>query len=228
MPVVTRLMKRKRRSRIFDEIYGVHRFRITKFLTRQDVKSLWVCSTAVHKLLLRYIMDVQYIIPNRTWGNEVFTWSADCVRLECVRKMHLDEEFDDRLSPDMLPTRLTFLRFGNEFNQPLDKGVLPDGLPVLRFGHMFNQPLEKGVLPNGLTNLTFGHSFNHTLKNGVFPEGLQHIRFGLGFDQPFETFRQPGYIPASVVTVTFARNYDLPRGHLQKCPFFCRRGTLLG
>ena len=53
-----------------------------------------------------------------------------------------------------LPPLITHLTFDGDFNQRLSPGVLPWSIRHLTFGSEFNQPLATGVLPSNLIELT--------------------------------------------------------------------------
>ncbi len=61
------------------------------------------------------------------------------------------------------PLTLKILRMPYYHNQPLVPDLLPTNLHTLQFGNDFNQKIDHGILPNNLTKLIFGKRFNQEL-----------------------------------------------------------------
>lgn len=101
-----------------------------------------------------------------------------------LKKLILNEFFDEPLLPNIFPKTLKYLDLGLKFNQKLQKNIFHDGLEVLIFSGSFNQPIKKGILPESLIRLEFGEKFDRAFKrNFKFPTELKKLVFGDAFNQ---------------------------------------------
>lgn len=116
-----------------------------------------------------------------------------------------DDNYNDPIQPDTLPTALKEIRMGVEFNRSIGTGCLPYGLinvyfsrnyncPILdkifpktvefiQFGHYFNEIIARGVLPSSLKCLMFGDHYNHIITKQVLPPNVEELYFGIGFNR---------------------------------------------
>ncbi|GAM27914.1 hypothetical protein SAMD00019534_110900 [Acytostelium subglobosum LB1] len=86
-----------------------------------------------------------------------------------------------------MPLTLITLRFGRDYNQPLTPSVLPGSLQKLTFGERFNQILAPGSLPHSIKFLVFGEHFTREFKAGALPTSLYFLR--LNRRQEFKNIR---------------------------------------
>jgi hypothetical protein len=114
--------------------------------------------------------------------------------------------FDGSVYGLELPSKLSYLNFGDLFNHPVDKLVLPSKLVYLNFGDLFNHPVDKLVLPSKLLYLNLGNSFNQPVDKLVLPFNLKNLDFGYGFNQPVDKL----VLPFNLKTLDFGNAFNQP------------------
>jgi len=63
----------------------------------------------------------------------------------------------------------------HDFNQPLLPDIFPSSLKRLHFGQNFNQYIPMNVLPPNLTYLHFGRGFEGRITTHMLPKSLTHV-----------------------------------------------------
>jgi hypothetical protein len=194
---------------------------------RVACQDLIVLHTNAHKiafdprvLRLKVVVDqIAHLAPlTKRWGSR-------------LTNLHLNN-FNQPLSPGIIPSSVTCLEFGFQFDYPLHRHVLPPGLLELFVGAKFNQPLGidvlpprllkldlgeaytcqlmAGALPSSLTYLRLSTAYNSPLgiRAGVLPDSLTHLQFGSRFNQPLQLIAFPDYLSS----LSFGRDFNQPLG----------------
>ncbi|EGG19849.1 hypothetical protein DFA_06952 [Cavenderia fasciculata] len=131
--------------------------------------------------------------------------------IEPLQSLTFSYNYNQPLSPGVLPTSLQSLVFGDRYNQPLSVGVLPSSLQSLVFGYYYDQPLSIGVLPSSLQSLVFG-GYENQLSVGVLPSSLQSLVFGYHYNQPLSIC----VLPSSLQSLEFGDEYNQRLESIQK------------
>ena len=192
--------------------------------------------------ILKFI-QLYPIVKNYPWNEIIekmklkFQGCKQISNFKNLTDLIFDDNFNEKLNPNVFPDTITHLTFGKNFNQPIEPNVLPKFLKSLTFGENFNQEMAPNVLPKFLKSLTFGENFNQEIGRNILPKSLTHLTFGDEFNQVIfrnilpknlthltfgYKFRQflmgKNILPDSITHLTFGQKYtllipaeDLPR-----------------
>ncbi|KAK5582705.1 hypothetical protein RB653_004290 [Dictyostelium firmibasis] len=145
-----------------------------------------------------YVKDLTLIGIDENIFNEQFKIPCGILKLSLP---NFNREFN---IPNIIPSTVIHLKFGDRFNKLLKPGNIPNSIKYLEFGENFNQPLtDTGVIPSSVETIKFGN-FNQILKKNDIPFGVRSIEFGSHFDKPINN------LPWSITSIKFGNRYGKP------------------
>lgn len=156
------------------------------------------------KLSILKKIDEEGITPKKRRENRTALMKTAQSLMTCLC---LANNFNEKLTKDLLPFNLTHLYLGFSFNQVIQRGVIPGGLEHLDLGSSFNQELVPGAFPTGLKLIIFGYCFNKQLTEGAIPDTVETLHFDNG---KFNKVIEKNQLPNSLRNLRMGSNYNQP------------------
>ena len=125
-----------------------------------------------------------------------------------VISLKLPRFVNESLHSVMLPSSLTYLRFGHVWNQ-LASGwpPLPTSLKILILGHRFDQSMAGFQFPQSISRMNLGDQFNQPLLVWNLPIALKHLKLSNDWNLPIPLL---GVLSSSIETFEFGMKFNQP------------------